>query len=242
MTDVTKYIPLKRVVAYFLDQYNKSGIYDRDRIWNLALRGYVDTYFKISAKPKTVRIPANPNGTFTLPVDYHKWSKIGVLNEKHEIATLKINTALTKWKGLHPDRESLMTPDVFTGNNLCLFPNYLNYWDGSNFCTLFGIGGGMDNIGEVTVDEINNIIIPGANYPYSDIMMEYLASPERDNDYMVEIVCQEAIISFIEWKLKLGSKRDYYDNQTEARRKLKPIQWQLINEAIRSSAGFKVKA
>ena len=90
-----QYVKLMDIVAEFLDENIKQGLYDRDRIWVIALRGLTKINRQFAGKPKTLRIPKNPNQTVTLPLDYDKWCKIGLVDSHGEISTLKINTALT---------------------------------------------------------------------------------------------------------------------------------------------------
>src|SRR6267154_1693144 len=89
-----KYVPLKMVIAFFLDQYNKSEG-DFDRMWILGMRGLVELNFDISAEPKTVRLPVLPNFTVALPNDFLSWIKIGIMDSHGQVSTLKINNSLT---------------------------------------------------------------------------------------------------------------------------------------------------
>lgn len=242
-SDITKYVPLKRVVAYFLDQYDKSQG-DFDKAWILAFRALVDIGFNISFEPLTVRLPVNPNQTVTLPPDYISWTKIGVLNASNEVSTLKINKSFTNFRDNNPNRLSQLSPDIDQTDvaSVAFNPYFINYYFNNWFTPLFGLGNGMVQFGECKVDEANGVIILAPDYSFPDLLLEYLSSPQRNNDYQIETVCQEAVISFIAWKMKLESETDYYARLREARRKLDPIRLQVVNQAMRENHGYKLKA
>ena len=139
MLGADKYVPLKTVVSYFLDQYDKS-MSSFDKAWVLAFRGLVALGIDMTWEPKTVRIPKNGNQTVTLPADYISWSKIGVLNNVGQVSTLKVNNALTLYKDANPNRLSQITPDVQSGLPLILgFPFFFNYYDNGLYYNLFGV-------------------------------------------------------------------------------------------------------
>lgn len=240
MSDISRYVKLNTVVGYTLDELNKSDG-DRDLLWVLSFRALIDIFTNIINETKTIRLPVEPNLTVPFPPDLIKWSKIGVLNGANEISTLKINNQLTKFKDNSPGRLDSLTPDV--GVPGLLYSNwYLNYWGTGSPYHLFGVGGGIITPGECVVDEKNRVIILGPNFPYAHIMLEYVSSPEKDDDYQIDIFCQEAVIAFIKWKLRLGSEDEYYNRVKEARRKIKPLTLQEINQALREGNSFKIKA
>src|SRR5882757_5238069 len=109
-----RYESIQRVVAYFLDQYDKSSG-DQDKAYILAFRGLENMHYNISAEPKTVRLPVQANQTVVFPPDYVSWVKIGILNNNGEVSTLKVNNALTTFRDLNPNRLSLLTPDINDG-------------------------------------------------------------------------------------------------------------------------------
>lgn len=244
-TDITRYVPLMRVVSYCIDELEK-GDADRDRMWIMAFRGLVVMGIATSWEAKTIRIPVNANKTATIPSDYISWTKIGILNQNGEIATLTVNKSLTKLDDLRPNRLSLITGDVTTDpSTLTANPFYLNYFSGNTYTPLFGaIQNGVISYGDCRVDEANNVIVLSPSFQYSSIVLEYLSSPEKDVDYQIELCLQEALIAFIKWKLKMGSQQEFYAAWTEGRRALpeKRITLQEVNQVIRSAHGFKIKS
>ena len=70
------------------------------------------------------------------------------------------------------------------------------------------------------------------NFQYDSILFEYISSP-KDADYLVDVRLREAIIAFIAWKLKLGTRQEFYGEAIEARRTIKPINFQSFEQTIR---------
>lgn len=162
-----------------------------------------------------------------------------------QVSTLKINKSISTWRDNNPNRIEAITPDVnnafFTG--LPGFPYFINYYSNGYYTPLFGLGNGLIQYSECTVDEKNHLIVLSPQYPFPDIMLEYVSSPEKDDDYTIHTCLQEALIAFLEWKFKLGTRKDFYAAFDEGRRSLpnKRVTLQEINDSIRSQHGFKVK-
>lgn len=241
--ELGKYIALKQVVSYAMDELDKSFA-DFDKAWLLGLRALVDLNFDVSAEPKTIRIPLNGNKTANIPADCISWTKIGILDQNGEISTLRINTALTTWMDNNPNRiDKLADSQVNDGiGALAAAPLYLNYYYNGNFCNLFGVGGGLIQYGECRVDDKNQIIIFHPEFRYDSVLFEYISSPERDVDYHVELRFQEAIIAFIKWKLKQGTDIEYYAEVTKGRRRggKKKVVLQTIAQVLRENTGMKL--
>ena len=236
-----KFIPIQECVAQFLDQYDKTGA-DVDKAWINAFRGLENMHYNISAEPKTIRIPVDGNKTAQLPSDYVQWSKIAVLNNNGELITIILNKSLTNYADMATNRLALLTADVNTGINSGSIANtYLNWWNGTGYQPLFGIGRGIQNFGECRVDEKNNIIVLSTTFQYDHIILEYISCPERDADYMVDRRLREPLITFIAWKFKLDTDVNYYARLTEARRMIQPFNLQRFNQIIREQNKFCLK-
>lgn len=228
-----RYEPLKTIVSYFCDQYQKSSG-DFDRYWVLAFRGLSYLHYNISAEPKTVRLVVDANQTVRFPNDYVQWVKIGLENSNGEISTLRVNNALTTFNSTNPDRLSNLTPDIAsaltTGNQI----PFLNFFNNGEYETRFGVGyAGIQTYGECRVDDKNNVIILSPNFAYKSILVEYISAPERDTEYMVDVRLREAIIAWIAWQLKLDSRQNFYGFAIDARRTIKPLNMQSFNQTIR---------
>lgn len=243
-TDVKPYIPISQCVAMFLDEYNKSAG-DEDKAWVMAYRALVDLGFNISSEPKTVRLPVLGNKTVPFPPDMLQWIKIGLLNNNGEVSTLKINNGLTTFRDNNASRLTSITPDITNAIPTLLgSPFFVNFYFNGFYNTLFGVGGGLLQYGECRVDSKNRIIVLAENFQYPHIILEYISSPEKDRDYHIQIELQEAVIAFIAWKFKLAPETDYYNRCIEARRRLpgKKVSWSTVNQVLRESTGFYLKA
>lgn len=245
-TDVNKYTPLKQIVSFVLDQHDLNYQRYFDKCWLLAFRAMVDIGFDMSFEPKTLRIPLNGNQTATLPSDYISWTKIGLQDANGQISTLKINNALTTYADNSPDRiQKIEQIQVNTSIGLLAqAPVYLNYYYNAGYYNLYGVGGGLIQYGECRVDEKNNVIIFPPNFIHDSVLLEYLSSPEKDGDYVIQTCLQEAVMAFIEWKLKLAPEVSYYHRKIEGRRKMdkKKVTLQDINQVLRESDSMKLRS
>ena len=244
MSELNKWVELKTVVSYAVDEMQLSYGDSFDRAWLFGLRALVDMNFDVSAEPKTIRIPLNGNKTATIPADCISWTKIGILDERGEISTLRINNALTTWMDNSPDRiDKLALSQVNDGiGALAQAPLYLNYYYNGNYCNLFGLRGGLIQYGECRVDDKNGIIIFNPEFRFDSVLFEYISSPERDVDYKVELRFQEAVIAFIKWKFKQGTAQEYYGMVTAGRRRggKKKVILQQIAQVLREDTGMKL--
>lgn len=228
-----KYESIQRTVALALDQFGKSDG-DQDQFYLLAWRGLEKLHYNISAEPKTLRIPVNGNQTAYLPPDYVSWVKIGIMNQNGEINTLRVNRALTKYNDNNPNRIQSLTPDIVDGwfNNASA--PYVNYFNNGFYQPLYGVGtAGIVTYGSCTVDETNNLIVFEPNFKYHSVLFEYISCPQKDSDYLIDVRLREAIIAFIAWKLKLGTRQEFYGEVIEARRTIKPVNFQSFEQTIR---------
>jgi hypothetical protein len=235
-----KYIPIREVVANVLDECDKS-IGDQDKVWILAYRGLEDMHFSISAEPLTVMLPVQGNLTCILPPNYVGWSKIGIPTNNGNVATLKVNNSMNKFRDNNPNRLTDIAGEI---GSQWLTPSgfYLNFWTGQTYIPLFGLAGGIATPGECLVDEANNIIVLPPNFPYPNVLLEYITCPEKDQDYKVDRRYRESLIAFCKWKLKLGTAQDYYNELVKARRNAEPIHIQEVNQALRENQKYVLKA
>lgn len=243
-TDIQPHVPLKTVVSYFLDQYDKSDG-DFDKAWVLAFRALVAIGFSFSFEPVTQRLPVLANKTVPYPADCIFATKIGVLNNVGELSSLRINRALTKWKDNNPNRLSQLTPDVQNAVPMILgFPFFFNYYDNGLYYNLFGVGGGLIQYGSCTLDDTNRVVVLEPDFQYSSILFEYIGSPEKNGDYTIPIWAQEAVIAFIEWKMKLNTDQNFYARSIEAQRSTpgKRVSLQVINQVLREPNGMKLRS
>lgn len=244
MTDLTPYITLKEIVSYTVDEVDKS-IGDFDKCWLLGLRAVGLLNRDVAGQTMTVRLPVESNMTVPLPAGCQTWTKIGLLDDKGQVNTLRVNNALTTFRDNNPNRLEDLTPNINNSiGSLALVPYYSNFYYGSAPYTLYGVGNGVITYGDCKVDELNRVIILGLDFKYDSIILEYVVNPEKETDYRVPAYLQEPIIAFIKWKLKLGTREEYYGEVTKARRSMpkKKVILQTLNQVIRESNGFKLRS
>jgi hypothetical protein len=236
-----KYIPIKEVIAEFLDQYNKSSG-DMDKAWIIAFRGLSLLHYNISAEPKTVRLPVESSKVVYFPPDYVSWVKIGVLNNNGEVSTLRVNNSLTTFRDNNPTRLDKLDADINDGWAGNADAPYFNYFNNGQYQTFFGTGNaGIVTFGDCRIDEKNNVVVLNPQFQYTSIIFEYISSPEKDDDYMVDVRLREALITFIAWKFGLDSRQNFYAAAVEARRMIKPIKMQSFQQAIRENERMTLK-
>lgn len=244
MTDVQTYTPLLTMCSLALDELDKS-VADLDKLWLLGFRAIVSMNFSVAGQTITIRIPVSPNKTVPFPPNCLSWTKIGLLDDKGQINTLKINNALTTFRDNNPNRLQDLTPDINNSiGNIALVPYYSNYYYGGGCFQLYGVGNGVITYGDCKVDEVNRIIILDPDFKYDSIMFEFIDCPQKNNDYQFFTCLQEAVIAFIKWKLKLGPREEFYAAVIEGRRSLpkKKAILQTINQVIRESDGMKMRS
>jgi hypothetical protein len=240
-----KYVPLKELVAMALDANNKS-IKDFDKCWIIAFRALRQLNFSVAAEPKSCRLPVKANKTVDLPADYKALSKIGVVNDRGEIVSLAHNSGLSIFRDNNPNRLTQLFSAIGASSDPVVIPNtlYLNFYDNGSYSHLFGVGGGLITYGEYRLDEQNSVIVLNETFAYSDVIIEYISSPIEDGDYMVPECLSEAVIAFIEWKLKLGTEQAFYARIVEGRRSLpgQRVTLQQVHQVLRETGGQYLKA
>lgn len=242
--EIQSLVPLKTIVSYTLDECGKSDG-DFDSFWVLAFRCLVDLLYDVTAQPETFRIPVNANKTANFPSGCISWTKIGILDDKGQVSTLRINNALTTFKDTNPNRLTQLTTDINDSIPVILnVPFYVNYYYDGVYQPLFGIGGGLIQYGSCRVDEENRVVILDEDFKYNQIIFECIVSPEKNGDYRVPLACQEAVIAFIKWKAKQGTRQEYMAEKIGARRRMpkKKATLQVINQVIRESEAQKLRS
>ena len=242
--DIQALVPLKQLVSMALDEENRSEG-DFDRCWIFAFRCLVDLMFDVTAQPETFRVPVNGNKTANFPSGCISWTKIGILDDKGQVSTLKINNGLTTLKDTNPNRLTQLTTDVNDAIPIILnAPFYVNYYYDGIYQPLFGVGGGLVQYGSCRVDEENRVVILDEDFKYNQIIFECIVSPEKNGDYRVPLACQEAVIAFIRWKDKRAQRLDYIAAKIDARRRMpkKKAILQTINQVIRESEAMKLRS
>lgn len=239
-----KHVPLKQLVAEFIDASSKS-MRDFDKCWVLAFRALRQLNQSVSAEPKSCRLPVGPNKTVDLPADYIALSKIGVVNGSGEIVSLSYNAGLSIFRDNNPNRLTQLFSAVGVSDPVAIPNNvFLNYFNEGSYCNLYGVGGGLITYGQYRLDEQNNVIVLNVDFAYPDIIIEYISNPKMDGDYYIQQCLAEAVIAFIEWKLKLGTEQAFYARVVEGRRSLpgQRVTLQEVHQVLRETGGQYLKS
>jgi hypothetical protein len=256
--NTAKYINIDQVIKSYMGEAELTGAAYL-RLYQIAIRGYDDLWLDISGKAKTRILAVLPNKTAELPGDYINWSKVGVINEQGEVATLRLNNNLTLHASTDDNRlnEIGATPGVTV--NEFVPTDFINYFDETlaSEVNLFGLPAGTQNLGEFKVDEDAGVIIFGKMFTGGEIVLEYLASPYEDGEtVMVPVQIKEALLAWIAWRdiaskassrrvnntEKIIRKREYYNQRKLARRRIHATRRGQLNDTIRLNANLVLKA
>lgn len=209
-------IGLKTIVAELIDSKDSSS-HEFRRMYNIGVRGVREFNTDIVGNFSTKLLDVNANKTADLPEDYVSYSKMGVINEKGEIVTLRSNPQLSNYNighSLNPDRFEGV-PGIGAVSYPAIPYNYpyiyYNFFVSNQSFNLFGLAGGGQDIGQYKVDEECGIIIFGPYFKYEKVLLEYLGDGmDRDcDDYMIDSRAAEAMLAYIRWKTALDNPKKY---------------------------------
>ena len=229
-------IGLKTLVAELLDAKDSSS-HEFRRLYNIGVRGIREFNTDVVGTFVTKLLDVNANKTVTLPEDYISYSKAGIINEKGEIVTLRLNNQLSNYNDAHITKEARFdgVPRLTTVTNPSIpysYPYiYYNFFISNQSYNLFGIGGGGQIIGEYKIDEECGVMILGPYFQWDKVLLEYLSDGfDCDcDDYTIDSRAAEALLSYMRWKSSLdqpkkfgqGMIREYKADYLSERKKAK---------------------
>lgn len=251
---IQRNVKLSDCVFMYIDESKQTSKEFR-RLWALAFRGLTDIGLDVSWTPKTTLINVNANLTADVPTDFIDWVRIGVFNSAGEIATLRINEQLTTYRDNVASRLSDISAEVTSVESYSQFPFGLGGFDDSGYEHFFGAGSGLLQAGECKFDSANGIIILDPKFSHSQVVFEYISSPMMDDDYAVDLKCQEALIAWLRFKdiqslpsnrmVNVSEKqlrqREYFLQKKLARKRVKPFRLQVSEQYSRESMRLAVK-
>lgn len=209
-------IPLKQIIAELIDSRDSSS-HEFRRLYNIGVRGIREFNTDVVGTYTTKLLDVNANKTVDLPDDYVTYSKLGIINEKGEIVTLRLNNQLSTYnigRDLKSERfedvpkiTALTNPSIPYSYPFVFF----NFFISNQSFNLFGLGGGGQNMGDYKFDEECGVIVLGPNFKYEKILLEYLSDGmDCDaNDYMVDSRAAEALLAYVRWKSSLDMPKKY---------------------------------
>jgi hypothetical protein len=254
MSQREQWIVLDECINSYLDESEQS-IHKYFKIWQLAFRVMTDLGIDFFYQIKSVKLPINPNFTVFLPSDCLKVSKVGVFNDMGEIIPLYLNDKLSTFGQFSPDRLQKTQDNTlfnfFWGNT----PLWYNFWTGNSFTTLYGMPSGAPFIGTYKIDNNAGVLLLGETYSYDYVVLEYVASPQQDQQYYVPIQFKEAIIAGLAWldirslpssrRGNLGDKRDrkteFYNQRRLAWARYRPLSLEEAAEWAQRNTRLTVK-
>lgn len=225
-------------------------------IRNFALRGIREIGFDLGKRIKSIKLTVNSNDTVSLPEDFVDISKIGIVDSdgiirvfgnnkninysrKRESGTVgseavqtfesgPLNISSNKVTDLEDDKTATSGSSV-TGDGLdhYIFENYL-YQGGMG--SLYGVGGGH-TAGEYRLNLDQNRIEIETNSGYTEVVLEYIADEARSSDPEVHVYAEEALRSYIYYKIierkssvpaneKARARAEYYNERRKANARL----------------------
>jgi len=199
------------------------------KLFHLAFRCLESLGLDFFYQVKSVKLPINANKTVTLPADFLQYTKLGVLNGVGELVPLKYNDKLTTFNDLQPTRLADTTSYNFVDYYSFSSPVFFNFWDGNSYTNLYGVSGTGLYGGGFKIDSTNGIILLDSSFNCNGLVLEYVASPQQDQEYYIPMQFRETMIAWLAWqdialipssrKGNLGDKRDRRHEYFEARRK-----------------------
>lgn len=201
MSQHQQMISLDSIVNDYLNEAELSN-HRYFKIWHIMFGLMDDLGLDFFYQIKSIKLPVNPNATVTLPADYLNWTKVGYLNNIGEVAPLKYNENLTTFGDLLPDRAAKVT-----GNSVILnfyspsSPTFFNYYNVNNggYGNLYGLPTTGSYGGQFKVDETNGVILLDTYWVWSDLMLEYRASPMEGQEYYVPMHFRKTLIAGAWW-------------------------------------------
>jgi hypothetical protein len=190
------------------------------KLWHLSFRALTELGLDAFYSVRSVKLPVSANLTVPIPADYLNYSKIGVLNEQGEIIPMGVNNKLTVAFDLQPTRleqtQDNTIPTQLDEQGMWWY----NYWNGGGFSNLYGYPSGSPFMGSFKIDNANGVIVLSETFPYSYIMLEYVASPKEGGEYYIPIQFKEAVIAYLAWKdiRSIPIKTHVQNNSVAARR------------------------
>lgn len=265
------YVPLSQVIDDFIitlesDDYASTA--SDNIIRNHALRGIREMGFDFLKVIRSLKLTVDTsNNTAPLPDDYVDWSKVGVVGSDGLVYVLGENKNLNYSQkyatndggnNYDSDGDGLLErvdsksatnsgspsvgSDITDGTDSYIFRNYVYE---NNQGRLYGAGGGH-YYGEFRVNLDQNRIELKGNNSMSEIVMEYIADEGRATNPQVHVYAEEALRSYIYYKLierkthvsaseKARARAEYYNERRKANARMKSFTKEEILKTIRKN-------
>lgn len=253
-------VSLKEIIGQFLNSTDQSS-HEFLRLWNIGVFGMKTEFnLDITGTFVTKILDVNPNNTVDLPCDYIKYSKIGVINGRGEVATFKRNTQLSNLNTGGDNRLSGaplggIGNAILTPYNSLYYNNFFCYENNTSY-NLYGADSGTATLGEYKVDEGSRVILLSPQTKYNQIVLEYLSDGFDDScdDYSVDVRAAECMLAYLRWKDAIDARKkfspstvnmfmkDFYRTKRLAKMRLNPFVLNELASALRIGTKLVAKA
>lgn len=212
-------------MAYTLDQIVREYIIENGgaqlntyaRCYTIAVSGLRELATDVSAVPKSVELPINPNDTVDLPLGFLNYISVNFVGTDGRLWGLGKNNSidLTRYYNdcgvpvRHKPHQQTNNTNNLLGVQTAILanPTYLaaHYRNGENYGAYFNAGG-HNMVGYYKFDYNNNqIVLSGLNCHKTGnphfVVLEYISDLEsQDDDYIIHPFIVEALKAFIYWK------------------------------------------
>lgn len=254
---INSYIKLRDIVYLYMEQSKKTDA-EFIRYWRLCFRGFIQMGLNAFWQIKEIVIPVQPNQTAYLPNDYIQWIRVANFNSNGELQILNVNNQLSTFGDLSDDRMSKIASQIGTVGDILTdgFINYPNCNNDTPFSDgLYGTGSRLLTVSSCKIDDTNRVIILDVNNTLNEVALQYVSSPEQDEDYQIPIQFQEAMIAWLNWQDKMylpaTSKGSAIDKQIAAqnfksqlllaKKMFKPVRIGELELIFRESERFCIK-
>tara|TARA_R110000822_G_scaffold145672_1_gene284576 strand:- start:293 stop:1159 length:867 start_codon:yes stop_codon:yes gene_type:complete len=254
------YITLRQLINDYIitldgDDYTANA--SDSAIRNFALRGIREFGFDVTSRVKSLKLDIHSNGTAILPDDYVDLVKVGVIGSDGIVRVFNQNKNINYSRQILQDQtveadvtgDTNLTTDSGSGpldidDNLIL--NRKNAKSATtsnddsyvfdNFVFQGGIGrlygaGGANAPGSYRINLDQNRLEIDAGNSSSEIVLEYIADEARSTNPVIHIYAEEAIRSYIYYKLcerkstvpggeKSRARAEYYNERRKAKARL----------------------
>lgn len=264
------YIPLNQVINDFivtLDTDDYVSYAPDNTIRSFALRGIREMGFDMLKVVRSLKLPVSANNTVELPDDYVDWAKVGVVGADGLVYVLGENKNVNMSQAYATDDDGdnydadgddllervdsksatrggtpAVDEGITSGMNSYIFRNFIHE---NNEGRLYGIGGGQ-YFGEFRVNLDQNRLELQSNSSIREVVIEYVADEARATNPRVHVYAEEALRSFIYYKLierkaavpaneKARARQEYYNERRKANSRMKSFTKEELLKTIRKN-------
>lgn len=192
---------------------------------NIALRGIREMGFDLNKKIKTAQLTVDTAlGKVDFPADFVALTKLGVLGTDGILYSFVENPNLNLLPNEGPDTLS----DYMVGFESYVYRNYIS---DSSQGRLYGLGGGQGS-GEYRINFEEGRIEVALNTSVNKVLIEYVADEARATDPSVHVFAEEALRSYIYYRIierksnvpyneKMRARQEYYNERRKANARMK---------------------